>query len=168
MATTRQDIAGKIRWDKPLPIVSHPAAVELPGDEGTYQTQGFRPGAQHYEHRPSTGDQKYVVVQDDYHMPQSNSIRTPPQQPAQPASTVSSPYDSPPSQQRYQTRTHLDNPYNSQSSTHDISPRRSHESQNRTSPPPIPPKTPIDSHAVPHQPNYPAPSPPADYGPRTL
>ena len=121
--------------DKPLP----PAAFELPGNDGYYETQGFRPGAQAYEHRPSVGDQKYVVVQNDYHTPQrpnASTTQPPHQQPSQQ-------YQPPPSQHSYQSqsRPNLDthDSYNS-----NTPPRRSHDSQQRTSPPPLPPKTPID------------------------
>lgn len=157
-------------WDKPLPTVSSPNAIELPGDDMYYQTQAFRPGAQQYEHRPSIADQKYVVVEDDYHAaqitPTSTNTRTPPQRPAQPNSAGSTPYDSPASQPPYpsEPRTHLDNPYQSPNSP---SPRRSHESQSqqRSSPPPIPPKTPIGGYSYP---NHSDDSTEAGYGPRTF
>ncbi|KAF2487441.1 acyl transferase/acyl hydrolase/lysophospholipase [Neohortaea acidophila] len=157
-------------WDKPLPPGAHANAVELPGDDMYYQTQGFRPGAQHYEHRPSTGDQKYVVVPNDQHYaPQTTTPHT---SPPPSSSAASSTYESPQYHQRYpsQTRSHLDNVYNAHQDP--ITARRSHDS-----PPPIPPKTPVDStfsqhqqsSPPPHQPAYPPPSStPADPGPRTF
>jgi hypothetical protein len=123
-------------FDRPLPpATTNSYAVELPGDDSYYQTQGFRPGAQHYEHRPSIAEQKYVVVAGDYHAPQAPPQRTPPQRPAQTGSNPnSSPYQSP--VYPGQLRPSPDNPYVNR----DPSPH-SHE---RPSPPPLPPKTPID------------------------
>lgn len=151
------------RRDKPLPPVSN-NAIELPGDDSFYQTQSFRPGAQHYEHRPSIADQKYIV--EDGHDAPYPTHHTPPQQPAQPASASSSPFNSPQSQTRYPGRTYLNDPYNSQRSGSSPPPRHSHDSEQRTSPPPpIPPKTPIDEHTSSEQHRS---SSQDSFGPRTF
>ncbi|KAK5168946.1 uncharacterized protein LTR77_006255 [Saxophila tyrrhenica] len=128
--------------DQPLPLAQQqPAAnsfaVELPGDDMYYQTQGFRPGAQQYNHSPSIADMKYAVVSNDYHHPQQPQPTSPPQNHSQ------------------------------------TSPRGSYD---RPSPPPLPPKTPIQNQALP----YPdagtplsatsamTPQSPPGYGPRTF
>jgi hypothetical protein len=167
--TSNQD--GRFSWDSPWdrPLPAAPAAVELPGNDMFYQTQGFRPGAQQYEHRPSVADQKYVVVADDYHYAQptpseSANPRTPPQRPAQPAGAGGSPYQSqnslysnPAQYQNYQ--------YSGNSSP----PRVSHDSQQRPSPPPLPPKTPLAN--LPYPPgsmDSAVQSPPSTNRPRTF
>ncbi|KAK5151185.1 hypothetical protein LTS14_009355 [Recurvomyces mirabilis] len=148
-------------WDRPLPTapaVSNPMAVELPADDGYYQTQAFRPGSGQYEHRPSIADQKYyvppdargstehrpsvtdqkyVVTPDDgYSQPQSYDLpRTPSQRAAQPYGAQPSPLSP-----------HFPN--------NGPSPRHSHDNGDRRSPPsgqppysapapPLPPKTPL-------------------------
>ena len=151
--------------DKPLPVASNPLAVELPGDDMYYQTQGFRPGAQQFEHRPSIADQKYVVVQDDYYGQQSvPQERTPPARPTQPGGAGPSPYQSPAAHYRYpsQPGSYLEHPQSSQ----DQSPRHSHDSQQRPSPPPIPPKTPMGN--APHPDTTGPHTPPSGNGPRTF
>ncbi|KAK3073260.1 hypothetical protein LTR53_005310 [Teratosphaeriaceae sp. CCFEE 6253] len=139
-------------WDRPLataPPPSNPMAVELPGDDGYYQTQSFRPGSQQYEHRPSIADQKYVVVadaHDGYAAPLHDSPQTPTQRPAQPyglhshSNSLSGAPMSPAS-----LNYHSNGP----------SPRHSHDSVNSrqsppasqhpsiSGPPPLPPKTPL-------------------------
>jgi hypothetical protein len=140
-------------WDRPLPSAppSHPAAVELPGDDLYYQTQSFRPGSGQYEHRPSIADQKYfvssdsrgsmehrpsvtdqkytVVVDDGYSQPNNGNVSTPSQRPVQPYGQ---------SQQ---------SPLSPHFPSNGPSPRHSHDSVHRRSPPagapPIPPKTPL-------------------------
>ena len=154
-------------WNKPLPAVApaNSMAVELPGDDMYYQTQGFRPGAQQYEHRPSIADQKYVVVGNDYHPPQQpdpTNPRTPPQRPAQPSGTGVSPYQSP----QYPAQQNLYSHQNSMNN--DPSPRVSHDSQQRPSPPPLPPKTPIGNLPYPDQMSPSVQTPPAGDGPRTF
>lgn len=141
--------------DKPLPV-AQPSAVELPGDDMYYQTQGFRPGAQQYEHRPSIADQKYVVVNNDYHNtqppPQDHAdARTPPQRPVQPAGSkvtqfTSPQYHSPPRPNPHDSRLSQGSINN-----HSSSPRPSYDSQQRPSPPPLPPKTPIGNLPYPDQ-----------------
>lgn len=150
-------------WDQPLPAAPS-NAVELPGDDMYYETQGFRPGAQQYEHRPSLQDQKYTVVAGDYHVPQqrptdSANPRTPPQRPAQPAGTGSSPYQSP------STLSSTPAQYQSYQQSGTVSPPRvSHDSQQRSSPPPLPPKTPLGN--LPYPPDSMSPvSPPSATGP---
>lgn len=130
--------------DKPLPPAANPIAVELPGDDMYYQTQPFRPGAQQYEHRPSIADQKYIIAPDDYNGPYSAPPeRSPPSRPAQPGSTEQSPYQS-----------HA---------------RPSYDHQQRVSPPPIPPKTPIGNVQYGDKMSpVSAQSPPDPYGPRTF
>lgn len=167
---------GRYSWeynlDKPLPPAENNNAIELPGDDTYYETQGFRPGAQQYEHRPSIADQKYLVVQNDFHVPQhpdQASPRTPPDRSAFPvhSDSGSSPYQ----YQNYAPQ-HLDSP----SSTRypESSPRYSHDSYYRTSAPPIPPKTPIESQ-TPLWPDHQqmdsatsTGSPPPGFGPRTF
>ena len=161
--------------DKPLPPVApppNPVAVELPGDDMYFQTQGFRPGAQQYDHRPSIADQKYVVVSNDHHAPQappgSGNPQTPPQRPAQPVGQQgSSPYQSPSSLHQQSS---LRQPNPSHTSSNNPSPRVSHDSQQRPSPPPLPPKTPIESLPHPDQmsPQSPSMQSPSTNGPRTF
>ncbi|KAK3051416.1 hypothetical protein LTR09_007439 [Extremus antarcticus] len=145
--------------DQPLPLAhsahqgSNPGAVELPGDDMWYQTQGFRPGAQQYEHRPSIANEKYAVVSNDYHVPQQPDS-TPPQRHAQP----------------YQYQQQQD-PRSSLSSNPHTSPRGSYDAQQRPSPPPLPPKTPIQGQGLPPYPSdqmTASPQSPPGYGPRTF
>ena len=56
--------------------------MELPGDDAFMQTEGFRPGAQHYNYRPSIADMKYTVVANDHHQIHSQDHK-PPQTPPQ-------------------------------------------------------------------------------------
>ncbi|KAK0818460.1 hypothetical protein LTR38_001042 [Friedmanniomyces endolithicus] len=147
-------------WDRPLPSApppSNPMAVELPGDDGYYQTTSFRPSSQQYEHRPSIADQKYVVVPDDGYAPQqqhtqqpqqaNDSPRTPTQRPVQP-------YNHQPS---LSYSTSQMSPTSLNPASNGPSPRHSHDSvTSRPSPPangqprvpsgpppPLPPKTPF-------------------------
>lgn len=126
-------------WDRPLPTAPPPSnlmAVELPGDDMFYQTQGFRPSGQ-YEHRPSIADQKYTVEASDPYRPSglpdqnnivpddafslpSSSPQTPTQRPVQPYTQPSPISPSFP-------------PY----AGNGYSPTRSPEA------PPLPPKTPL-------------------------
>ncbi|KAF2724288.1 FabD/lysophospholipase-like protein [Polychaeton citri CBS 116435] len=82
------------QYDQPLPPASNPTAIELPGDDGFYQTQAFRPGDMH---RPSIADQKYIVVSSDEHpqptdiLPPSSVTNTPQQRPTQAHSVPNSP-----------------------------------------------------------------------------
>ncbi|KAK5696892.1 hypothetical protein LTR17_024211 [Elasticomyces elasticus] len=168
-------------WDAPLPAApppSNPMAVELPGDDGYYQTQSFRPGSQQYEHRPSIADQKYVVVPDDGYSQEKQAIdtpRTPTQRPVQP-------YGHNPS-----LTSQMVSPTSLNPSSNGPSPRHSHDSVNRHSPPatqqhvnsgpppPLPPKTPLpypydqqqqqaqqQQMQSPQSPQY--PPPPQQYG----
>ncbi|KAK0322316.1 hypothetical protein LTR82_006769 [Friedmanniomyces endolithicus] len=144
-------------WDRPLPSAppsSNPMAVELPGDDGYYQTASFRPGSQQYEHRPSIADQKYVVVPNDGYAAQqqqqqaNDSPRTPTQRPVQP-------YSHQPSLSSYSTSQM--SPTSLNPASNGPSPRHSHDSvTSRPSPPangqpripsgpppPLPPKTPF-------------------------
>ena len=161
-------------WDKPLPPAA-PMAVELPGDDMYYQTEGFRPGASQYEHRLSIADQKYVVVSNDYQLPQASPgshPQTPQQKPAQHMGPGPSPPYQRPTSLHQHSSLHKSN--QSYTSNGDPSPRVSHDSQQRSSPPPVPPKTPISSLP------YPDPGSPQsvhrsesvqsrdDYGPRTF
>ncbi|KAK4545028.1 hypothetical protein LTR36_003579 [Oleoguttula mirabilis] len=128
-------------WDRPLPVApqppSNPMAVELPGDDIYYQTQGFRPSGQ-YEHRPSIADQKYIVVPDDGYLQQqqpshsqSNSNpQTPTPRPAQPYVQQRQPSPSSPHFPHHNSTTSV-------SSNNGPSPRRSIDA------PPLPPKTPL-------------------------
>ncbi|GAB7365824.1 hypothetical protein MBLNU230_g7156t1 [Neophaeotheca triangularis] len=143
-------------WDRPLPAApppSNPMAVELPGDDMYLQTESFRPGSQlsnnansgrySYEHRPSVVDQKYVVVGED-HAP--DPPQTPPQQPAYPQQQQQTRPYSPSSPSHYLSRSHgTQNSSNSIPPLQPHSPRHSVDSyqQQPTSPPPLPPKTPL-------------------------
>ena len=171
---------GRYSWqdplDRPLPHAppANPMAVELPGDDMYYQTEGFRPGAQQYEHRPSIADQKYVVVSNDGHAPRqydSTNPRTPPQRPVQPAAPGGSPYQSPNSLHQHPSQ-YRPNPQSNQSHHGSFgsmpSPRASYDFQPRTSPPPLPPKTPIGDLPYPDQANVSAQSPQGGNGPRTF
>jgi hypothetical protein len=164
-AETRNGDAGgapRYSWqhpqDRPLPLsqTANPLAVELPGDDMWYQTQGFRPGAQQYDHRPSIAGEKFAVVPGDYHSPQQQfpadamNPRTPPQRNAQP----------------YHPNQYSD-PRSSLSSNRQTSPRQSYDMQQRPSPPPLPPKTPIQGLPYPDQSTISPQSPPG-YGPRTF
>jgi len=145
-------------WDRPLPTAPPPSnamAVELPGDDGYYQTQGFRPSGQYehrpsiadqkyivdsgsqgsYEHRPSVADQKYTVVADDGYAQQqqpTSNPHTPTQRPVQP-STHQSP---------------VSPAFPQHSTNNGPSPRHS------TDGPPLPPKTPLPYPDQQQSPSY--------------
>ncbi len=143
--------------DRPLPL-AEPAnsnAVELPGDDMWYQTQGFRPGAQQYEHRPSIAGEKYTVVSGEFHLPQHQRYPSDATNPSSPPHRPVQPY------QGGQNRDHS----NSLSSNNGLSPRTSYEQ--RSSPPPIPPKMPMQGLPYPDESNLSPTSPPGN-GPRTF
>jgi hypothetical protein len=124
--TTAGELDGYERPRPPnLPPPLDPLAVELPGDEGPAHYYPSRFGNQHgapaphYSQRPSVGDKFMVIASDNG-----------PQQPRR-------------SGEQYAPG---NNPRSSESSILP-SPRRSHETQARPEPPPIPPKTPA-SHYV--------------------
>lgn len=145
-------------WDRPLPPApsGNPLAVELPGDEPYYQTQGFRPGS--YEHRPSIADQKYVVVadgnEDQYSSATSSAPQTPNQRPAQPVQPYGSYQPNSPVSPQQQ---HLNSIAGSLTANGHASPRHSAENvyhapqQHPISPPPLPPKTPLPYPAEQHR-----------------
>ena len=146
-------------WDQPLPAAPS-NAVELPGDDMYYETQGFRPGAQQYEHRPSIQDQKYVVIAGEYPTtpPEPANTRTPPQRNAQSAGQGGSPYQAPNSLYSQPAQ------YQSYSP-----PRVSFDSQQQPSPPPLPPKRPLSNVPYPPEPlGSPPVSPPSTVAPRTF
>ncbi|KAK5137218.1 hypothetical protein LTR08_000723 [Meristemomyces frigidus] len=148
-------------WDRPLPAApiqppSNPMAVELPGDDGYYQTQPFRPSGQ-YEHRPSIADQKYVVVPDDGYEQQrpqqqgGSGPQTPTQRPAQLAYV----------QQQSPQSPHFAHQNSVGSINHELSPR--HPTNGGPSPrhsteaPPLPPKTPLPYPADQYPPGHQGP-----------
>nr|POE47970.1 calcium-independent phospholipase a2-gamma [Quercus suber] len=137
-------------WDRPLPTSAppppslNPMAVELPGDEG------FRPGSQHYEHRPSIADQKYTVIADPPMQSDHDGSRNSYDYPASPdhgffsrPSTKSSGTHSPPSSQPLQPAHSLHYVHQQQQSASDHAARPSGDFQQQSSPPPLPPKTPL-------------------------
>nr|POE74389.1 phospholipase a i [Quercus suber] len=144
-------------WEQPLPTSapppppSNPMAVELPGDEG------FRPGSQNYEHRPSIADQKYTVISDspvqseyresnnDYDQPASPQNGSFPR----PATRGSGPHSPPPSHPLQPIQSLHHQTQRQQYASNNPSPRPSGDFQHPPSPPPLPPKTPLQSSESP-------------------
>lgn len=129
-------------WDGPLPSgppvppPSNPMAVELPGSDAYPSHIGGRGPGQPYEHRPSVADQKYTVVPGDEW---SGSVTTPTQtrHPSNPASPYSSPSYVP-------ARPSLGQEPSPRPSGE--IPSRNEGEYRRVEPPPLPPKTPIQSY----------------------
>ena len=157
-------------WENPwemrqsAPPPSNPMAVELPGDEPYFNPSGMRGPGQQYEHRPSIADQKYMVVSSDEYPQIVDSVTqtptTPPQRPAQPH--MGSQYQSPASPGQYPAR--LGSQHTSPNGN-DPSPRVSFDDRpstdtyrrtsadgygQRPSPPPLPPKTPLQTLPYPN------------------
>ena len=170
-------------WDRPLPTAPPPAnfAVELPGDDHYYQTQPFRPQSLHhhpsvadqkysidpqprdgswdasnhpsYEHRPSVADLKYTVLVGD------GGYGTQPPPPHDSPHTLYTNPSAPPPNQALISPTSASLSNNSNGA----SPRHSHDSGTRISPPPpqpyyqgsvpppLPPKTPLNGLPYPDQ-----------------
>lgn len=155
-------------WDRPLPTSapppppSNPLAVELPGDDG------FRPGSQQYEHRPSIADQKYTVIPDPPTQSDHRESYNIHDQPTSPEngyysrhSTDSTAAHPPPSYRPLQPgqSIHQHQQLQQQQYALNPSPRPSGDFQQRPSPPPLPPKTPLPFHDSQLSPAYAETSP---------
>ena len=124
-------------WDarpqQQSPPPSNPVAVELPGSDPY-----FSPTSAPYEHRPSVTDQKFTVVSDDsYPQPTDPDARQ--QNSQQPYS----PYPAPLHPHHHHTASNPGSPYVSPT----YPPNEYHQGrpsyEDRPSPPPLPPKTPL-------------------------